>query len=254
MSIGDGYLKIAHRGASGTAPEHTRPAFMRALELGADMIEMDIQLSRDGYLVVFHDETLERTSNGQGAVREHTLADLKALDTGSWFGEAFAGEPLMTLEEVVELVGRKAMLNLEIKSPPGDWSNVALKTIAVLTYAGILGTTVVSCFEMQALQKVREISPSARIGVLWHDPEWEGAWRWARELAAWSFHPWAKVVTAEGVRQAHQHGLRVLTWTVNEPEEIERVLSMGVDGVMGDFPERFLQVRARQAKVGANPS
>lgn len=238
-------LKIGHRGASGTTPELTRAAFLRALELGVDMIEIDIQLTKDGYLVVIHDHELERTTNGRGAVRDHTLAELKQLDAGAWFDQSFAGETILTLEEVIEIVGRRAMLNVEVKSPPGDWSNTALKTVAVLTHAGILGTTVLSCFQMQALEKVRELSPAARIGVLWHQPEFDDAWRWARELAAWSFHPWSKVLTAEGVAEAHQRGLRVLTWTVNDPEEIGQVAAMGVDGIMSDFPERLLQAGRR---------
>jgi glycerophosphoryl diester phosphodiesterase len=209
------------------------------------MIEFDIQLTKDGYLVVIHDHELERTTNGSGAVRDHTLAELKQLDAGAWFDQSFAGETILTLEEVIEIVGRRAMLNVEVKSPPGDWSNTALKTVAVLTHAGILGTTVLSCFQMQALEKVRELSPAARIGVLWHQPEFDDAWRWARELAAWSFHPWSKVLTAEGVAEAHQRGLRVLTWTVNDPEEIGQVAAMGVDGIMSDFPERLLHVGRR---------
>lgn len=238
-------LKIGHRGAPGTTPELTRAAFLRALELGVDMIELDIQLTKDGYLVVIHDHELERTTNGSGAVRDHTLAELKQLDAGAWFDQSFVGETILTLEEVIEIVGRRAMLNVEVKSPPGDWSSTALKTVAVLTHAGILGTTVLSCFQMQALEKVRELSPAARIGVLWHQPEFDDAWRWARELAAWSFHPWSKVLTAEGVAEAHQRGLRVLTWTVNDPEEIGQVAAMGVDGIMSDFPERLLHVGRR---------
>ena len=239
-------LKIAHRGASGTTPELTRAAFLRALELGADMIELDVQLTKDGYLVVIHDHELQRTANAPGHVREQTLAELKQLDVGSWFDVRFRGEGILSLEEVIEIVGRRAMLNVEIKSPPGDWSSTALKTVAVLTHAGILGTTVISCFEMQALLRVRELSPAARLGVLWHQPDFEEAWRWARELAAWSFHPWCKVLAEDGVAQAHQRGLRVLTWTVNDPEEIEQMADIGVDGIMSDFPERLLQAGRRE--------
>lgn len=243
MPAAGSLLKIGHRGASGTAPELTRPAFLRALELGVDMIELDIQLTKDGYLVVVHDHDLQRVAGTVGEVRERTLAELKQLDFGAWFGEAFKGEPILTLEEVIEIVGRRAMLNVEIKSPPGDWSNTALKTVAVLTHAGILGTTVLSCFQMQALQKVRELSPAARIGVLWHQPDFDEAWRWAKDLAAWSFHPWCKILQAEGVAEAHARGLRVLTWTVNDPEEIAQMAEIGVDGIMSDFPERLLHVK-----------
>lgn len=240
-------LKIGHRGASGTTPELTRVAFLRALELGVDMVEFDIHLTKDGYLIVIHDHDLQRTTNGTGAVREHTLAEIKQLEAGSWFDPRFKGEAVLTLEEVIEIIGRRALLNVEIKSPPGDWSGTALKTVAVLTHCGLLGTTVISSFEMQALQKVRELSPAARLGVLWHQPDFEDAWSWAHQLAAWSFHPWSKVLTAEGVEEAHRRGLRVLTWTVNDPEEIEQMVGMGVDGIISDFPERLLHTGRRAA-------
>jgi glycerophosphoryl diester phosphodiesterase len=235
-------LKIAHRGASGTTPELTRAAFLRALELGADMIELDVQLTKDGYLVVIHDHELMRTTGAPGLVREHTLAELKQFDTGAWFDARFKGEGILTLEDVIDVVGRRAMLNVEIKSPPGDWSSTALKTVAVLTHAGILGTTVISCFEMPALQRVRELSPAARLGVLWHQPDFTEAWAWAHELAAWSFHPWSKILAEDGVAEAHRRGLRVLTWTVNDPAEIAQMAAIGVDGIMSDFPERLLQL------------
>jgi glycerophosphoryl diester phosphodiesterase len=236
-------LKIAHRGAAGTAPELTRAAFLRALELGVDMIELDIQLTKDGYLVVIHDHDLLRTTGTAGAVRDHPLAEIKQLDSGAWFDPRFRGEKILTLEEVVQLVGRRAMLNVEIKSPPGDWSNTALKTVAILTHAGILGTTVISCFQMPALQKVRELSPAARLGVLWHEPDLDEAWRWAHELAAWAVHPWSKIVAEDVVGEAHRRGLRVLTWTVNDPDEIEQMVGLGVDGIISDFPERLLHAR-----------
>jgi len=175
------------------------------------------------------------------------LAELKQLDTGAWFDVRYSGETILTLEEVIEIVGRRAMLNVEIKSPPGDWSSTALKTVAVLSHSGILGTSVISCFEMPALQKVRELSPAARLGVLWHQPDFAEAWTWAHELAAWSFHPWSKVLAEDGVAEAHRRGLRVLTWTVNDPDEIEQMAAIGVDGIMSDFPERLLQLGRRSA-------
>lgn len=209
------------------------------------MIELDVQLTKDGYLVVIHDHELMRTTGAPGQVREKSLAELKQLDSGSWFDVRFQGENILTLEEVIEIVGRRAMLNVEIKSPPGDWGSTALKTVAVLSHSGILGTSVISCFEMQALQKVREVSPAARLGVLWHQPDFTEAWKWAQELAAWSFHPWSKILAEDGVAEAHKRGLRVLTWTVNDPDEIDQMASIGVDGIMSDFPERLLQLGRR---------
>ncbi len=212
------------------------------------MIELDVRLTRDGHLVAFHDPELERTTDGKGPVREHTLAELKRLDAGAWFHARFRGEEILTLEEVVQLVGRRAILNVEVKSAPSEWRATALRTAAVLAHAGILGTTVISCFELGALRKVREVVPAARLGILWQREEWEEAWKWSRELAAWSLHPWFPLVSEAVVRQAHARGMRVFPWTVNEPGDIARLADLGVDGIITDFPERVSKaVRARAA-------
>ncbi|GIW42135.1 MAG: glycerophosphoryl diester phosphodiesterase [Candidatus Binatia bacterium] len=234
-----GFFRVAHRGASGSAPELTRAAFERALELGVDMIELDVRLSADSVPVVFHDDDLRRTTNGRGRVRERTVAELRELDAGSWFGPAYRGERILTLEEVVELVGRRALLNVELKGDPPEWKTLALRTLAVLARAGIVGTTVISCFDPEALAKVREFSPGARIGLLWNEPDFGGAWPWAKRLAAWSIHPRAGLVTERIVREAHARGLRVLAWTVNDVGEMARLVEWGVDGIMTDYPERF---------------
>src|SRR5436309_8381837 len=121
MSARSRLMRIAHRGASGHCPENTRAAFLRAIELGADMVELDCQITRDGAVVVIHDETLVRTTNGRGRVRDHTLKEIKRLDAGSWFRREFAGEEVLTLEEAVAILRGRVQLNLEIKGvdPPG---------------------------------------------------------------------------------------------------------------------------------------
>ena len=233
------WLRIAHRGASGAAPELTRAAFARALEIGVDMIELDVQLTRDEQLVVLHDATLERTTDGRGAVAAHTLAELKQLDAGSWFAPAFAGERVLSLQDVFDLVGTRARLNVEIKAPAAEWAVLVPNLLATLARYQAIESTVVSCFEPDALGAVRGCSDRARLGVLWSHAQFDEAWRWAAEVHAVALHPLWLLASAEVTGAAHARGLDVLVWTVNDPAAMRALLVHGVDGIMSDFPERF---------------
>jgi glycerophosphoryl diester phosphodiesterase len=243
------WLRIAHRGASGTAPEHTRAAFVRALELGADMIELDVQLTRDEQLVVLHDRDLERTTNGRGAVREHTLAEIKALDAGSWFGPQFAGETVLSLPEVLVLVGTAARLNLEVKAPRADWPVLAPRLIGTLGRHQAIESTIISCFEPEALSAVRERSDRARLGLLWEHTSFDDAWRWTEQLHTVSIHPLWLLISSDLVRAAHVRHLDVLTWTVNEIAAMQVLIEQGVDGIISDFPERLRVVQTASDTV-----
>ncbi|HUI24456.1 MAG TPA: glycerophosphodiester phosphodiesterase family protein [Candidatus Kryptonia bacterium] len=242
-TVSDSFLVIGHRGAAGLAPEHTRPSFERALALAVDMIELDVQLTRDHQLVVMHDRELGRTATASGPVREWSLAELKRLDTGAWFGEEFRGEGVLTLEEVFEVLGGRVPLNVEIKSPEPDWEATARQLAAVLTRAGQLAATVVSSFEMGALAAVRAEMPAVQVGVLWQSLDLNLARDWMSRLNATSFHPFCGLVSEDVVRSAHQRGRRVYTWTVNDDYEIARVAAAGVDGIISDFPDRVLALR-----------
>jgi len=241
------WMRIAHRGASGTAPEHTRAAFARALDLDVDMIELDVQLTRDGHLVVLHDEGLERTTNGHGAVREHTLSEIKTLDAGIWFGPQFMGERVLTLSEVLELVGSAARLNVEVKAPCADWPALAPQLIDTLERYQALESTIISCFQPEALLVVREYSNRARLGLLWQNATFDDAWRWVDVLAAVSIHPLWLFVTVNMVRAARARALQVLTWTVNDIGIMKHLVEQGVDGIISDFPERL---RVAQGMTG----
>jgi glycerophosphoryl diester phosphodiesterase len=236
------WLRIAHRGASGSAPEHTPAAFERALQIGVDMIELDVQLSRDDQLVVIHDDQLQRTTSGHGAVREHEWEALRSLDAGAWFDPAFAGQRLLRLQEVIELVDGRVGLNVEIKSAAADWPIVAGRLVRLLQERQLLETTVVSSFAAGALASVRALSNAVRLGVLWHDPECARAWSLASEVRAYSFHPHWAIARAEVLAQARRRGLRVFAWTVNEPAVMTQLLEFGVNGIMSDHPERFAEV------------
>jgi len=232
-------LRIAHRGAAGTRPELTLPAFARALELDVDMIELDVQLTRDGQLVVLHDRQLGRTVAATGAVRERTLAELQGLDAGTWFDARWAAARVPSLDEVLALTAGRAELNVEIKSPPPDWDATAEALLALLEQRGRLGGTIISSFDIGGLAAVRAGSPAARLGVLWHNAELEPMWRAAAALAADAVHPHWGLVDAALIAAARAQRRRVIVWTVNDPDAIAAMAEIGVDGIISDFPERL---------------
>jgi len=235
-----GWLKIAHRGAAGTRPELTRPAFERAVEIGVDMIELDVQLTADQALVVLHDRELGRTVRAEGEVRARTLAELCQLDAGAWFALEYAGARVPSLDEVLDLTAGKAALNVEIKSPAPDWDATARVLIDLLTAKGRLDSTVISSFEMGALRAVRERSKAARIGVLWDTVDLDPMWLLAEGLDARSVHPHWALVDAAVIEQARACGRAVIVWTVNEPTAIAHLAELGVDGIISDYPERLV--------------
>ena len=156
-------LVVGHRGASGRAPENTLAAFEEAIALGVDAIELDVHLSRDGHLVVIHDQNLARTTNGRGLVHERSLSELQALDAGSGFGAAFAGERVPSFEEVLVRIGRRVPLQVEIK---GRTDGVAEATIAALRAHGLLDSTLMTSFLLDRLPLVRALAPKVQIGAL----------------------------------------------------------------------------------------
>lgn len=237
------FIRIAHRGSSGTSPENTRTAFEKAIEAGVDMIEMDCQLSQDGHVVVIHDECLDRTAGVKGLVREKTLKQLKRLDVGTWFQSSFKGERILTLEEVMEIVVDKVDLNLEIKHIPAGSYGIELKILFVINYYNYLERSILSSFDYRSLSRVRELAPKARIGVLYDTETREDPFEKAGELEAYSLHVQKELLTPELLEKARRMGLSTFVWTVNEVAEMEEFLSMGVQGIISDFPEKFWKVR-----------
>ncbi len=246
------FLGIAHRGASGRAPENTHAAFAAALNLGAEAIELDCQLSSDGELVVIHDETLERTTDGRGPVGERALADLLRLDAGAWFGAEFRGERIPRLADVLAQVRDRVTLNVEIKSAR-DIGTIERK-LAALVAAERAGEWVVfSSFHPEALRHLRDAAPSARLGVLCDRDPAAGGLALAVELKAEFLIPGRRWIDAAIVDAAHERGLDVWVWTVNEPGEMRRLMALGVDALFSDYPERFAALAASSASVPPAP-
>jgi glycerophosphoryl diester phosphodiesterase len=239
------FLRIAHRGASGSFPENTRLAVEKAIEAHADMIELDCQLSSDGHVVIFHDERLVRITGAGGIVNRMTLEQLKRLDAGGWRKAAFKGEQIPTLEEVVALVGGEADLCLDIKQYPGSPPGIELKLLFILSHYDYLDRTIFSSFDYGCLRRVRELAPEARLGVIYDSSTEENPFMVAAEIGAVSLHVQKELATREFLQSSWEVGLDAFVWTINELREMEAFASSGVQGIMSDFPELFWRLEKR---------
>jgi glycerophosphoryl diester phosphodiesterase len=200
------------------------------------MVELDVQRTRDGAVVVVHDWTLDRTTDGSGAVRDRALAEIERLDAGAWFAPAFRGERVPTLAAVLAAV--PVAVNVELK-PVGD-DGLEAAALAVVERAGALERVVFSSFDGTALERLRRRSGSAAIAVLWEDRPLPEGIALAERVGARALHVRKDAVTRESVDRAARAGLPVRAWTVNDPGESRRLRAAGVDGIFTDFPERFL--------------
>ena len=236
---------FAHRGARGHAPENTLLAFDLAFDLGADAVECDVRQSRDGRLVVIHDDTLDRTTNGKGPVAGKSFVELRALDAGR---SRRIPQAIPALEEVLELVRRRdGWINLEIKGHSIEESvatAVALEPVLRALPEARRSRVLVSSFEHPAIVHLKECLPWLRLGALFGS-EWRGQDLVAPALAlgAEAIHPEAGLLTEESVIAAHQAGLRVNVWTANSWARIRRLLRWRVDGIFSDLPERVVILR-----------
>jgi len=232
---------IAHRGASAVAPENTMAAFRRAVELGADCIETDLHLSRDGRLVILHDATLNRTTNGEGPVKNLTLAELRELDAGRWFSQQFAGERLPTIEELLDFAGQVDLsLYLEIKGGAGY--GVERAVISALRGRKESKASVVLCFDASVLDRIHQLDRLVMTGLLFEsDPE--AMVREAVRVGARQIAPRGDCITPELIADAHRRGLKLVAWTVNEPTQMRALAAAGIDGIITNHPDRLSAVR-----------
>lgn len=240
-------LNIAHRGASRAAPANTLAAFERALALGADGVEFDVRLSADGVPVVIHDATVDVTTDGRGPVSGLTLMELKALDAGAWFDPAFAGERIPTLAEVLDALGGRCLLNIELKSTSLPDHGLEQAVAALLPLFDIPpAELLVSSFNPLSLRRFTRRAPTIPVGLL-HAPNLPLPLRRAW-LAGWvphqARHPEHTMVDVAYVARAHRRGYRVHPWTVDEPGEMRRLIELGVDAIITNVPDVLRRVLA----------
>jgi glycerophosphoryl diester phosphodiesterase len=236
-------LMIAHRGASGYAPENTMAAFRRAFAQGVTFIETDLQLSRDSHFVAIHDDTVDRTTNGHGKVHDMTLAELRKLDAGSWMGSEFSAERIPTLQEVLEFAKKNdVVFYLELK-PSGSWGGEHV-LISAMRDSGEIARSVVISFDPGILTNLRNIEPTLMTGLL-YDGQIERPLDKAVEIGARQVAVRGELVTPNLLVEARKKDLQVVCWTVNHPAHIRQLSAAGVDGIMSDYPDRLLATVSR---------
>lgn len=238
-------LLIGHRGASGHAPENTLAAFRKAVSLGVGFIETDLQLTRDARFVAIHDDTVDRTTNGHGAVHDLTLDALRKLDAGSWFGSEYAGERIPTLEEILEFSKKNdVVFYLELK-PGGSWGGEHA-LIGALRESGEIARTVVISFDGAILEAVRKIEPTLMTGLL-YDGQLADPLDKAVEIGARQVAVRGDLVTPAMLVQARSRDLQVVAWTVNHGAHIRLLMDAGVDGIMSDYPDRLVAANKKNS-------
>ncbi|MCM3781635.1 glycerophosphodiester phosphodiesterase [Neobacillus mesonae] len=234
---------IAHRGAAGEAPENTLASFELGLEQGCDAFELDIHLSKDGEIVVIHDYTIDRTTDGTGAVQDLTLDELRKWDAGSWFDAKYTGQRIPTLREVFELAPKDLIINVEIKG--GLDAGIEQKLVSLMREYDRIETVVVSSFHFDSLQRLQDLNSSIKLGLLYHqDFQHHEHLPAAVGVDTYSLHPYFKQLTTSKLAAALENGLQVYPWTVNEAEDMKRMIELGSSGIITDYPGRLKQVLA----------
>jgi len=239
-------LRVGHRGAKGHAPENTFASFNLAVQMGVSAVETDVHLSHDGELVLIHDHTVDRTTNGHGFVKDLTLAELKGLDAGAWFDARqsapglprFAGERIPTLAELLVWAKGRVAVAIEIKNGPIYYPGIAAKVIRLLREHDMMGEAILISFDHFVLREAKMIAPDVSTGILYAarlvDPV--GA---AHAAGASAVHPNWAFVTPDLVETVHAAGLAISPWCPNDAPTLRALAAMGVDSIGTDYPELF---------------
>ena len=234
---------IAHRGASSYAPENTFAAFDLALEMGVQHLELDVQFTSDGHIVVIHDSNVDRTTTGSGPVTSHTLAALRELDAGSWFGPQFAGERIPTFDEVLARYKGRAHIHTEIK---GQSVGLSERTADLIRKHGMEEHVTITSFQSKRLEEMRAYAPELPLGWLVREVS-DSVIAQARGMAVTQFCPRGDAITAELVRRLHDEGFNVRAWAVSTEEIMQHVVRAGADGMTVNFPDKLLAyLRSRE--------
>lgn len=235
---------IAHRGASGYAPENTFAAMKKAHELGATWVEFDVMLTKDGEAVVIHDEDLQRTTNGRGKVSDYTLAELEKLDAGSWFAPEFSGERIPELAKMLDYLQQLHIgINLEIKPTPGQEVATAKKIADILASHWLAGLPLlISSFSLATLEAFKKLAPNYPIGLLMKN--WNDNWQTAADsLGSYSVHLKQQLLNQRRIEAIKNTDYQLLSYTINDPFRANQLWQWGVDSVFSDFADKILARR-----------
>ncbi|MGB9680131.1 MAG: glycerophosphodiester phosphodiesterase [Thermoanaerobacteraceae bacterium] len=233
-------LVIGHRGDAKNFPENTLKSFQRVLELGADGIELDVQLTKDGHLVVIHDEKVDRTTDGIGFVKDFTLKEIKRLDAGIKFNKKYIGEKIPTLSEVFELIGNKDFLvDIEIKSGIVLYPGIEEKLVKLIYDFDFQDRVLISSFNHYSLRDLKNIAPELKIGLLYECGIVE-PWNMAKIMNAYSINPFYFNIIPEVIEGCKRNNIKLFPWTVDIKEDMLKMINAGVDAIITNDPETLI--------------
>jgi glycerophosphoryl diester phosphodiesterase len=239
---------IAHRGASGNAPENTLAAFKLALENHVDFIEIDVHLSKDSVPVVIHDNTLNRTTNGKGLVFEHELKQLKKLDAGSWFSKTHQGEKIPTLEEVINLTKGKCKLLIEIKHGSNRYPNIEELTLQIIHKLQVQNQCIIQSFDEDVIANLKKLKCSVEVHKLIEGDFPVKLYNIYSSInhktkkgkaSIGAINPNQSSVNQKFIKNIHKQKKKTFIWTVNDQKDMMRMIKMGVDGIITNYPEKL---------------
>lgn len=231
----------AHRGASGTAPENTAIAIEQAITSGAEYVEIDVQETRDGRIVLLHDEDLKRTTGFKKNIRETNFSELADLEAGSWFDERFRGEKIPALEQIIELCRGRILLNIELKFN-GSQEMLAERVVTIVRNANAEDSVLITSFELPLIDKVKLLTTQIKTGLIFYFmPSYDIM---NMQHPVLSVHK--RNVTKRFLKKTHSHGKEVHVWTVNDEEDMHQLLELKVDNIITNFPGTLYAIRAEK--------
>jgi glycerophosphoryl diester phosphodiesterase len=229
---------VAHRGASGYAPENTLSAMKKAIEMKSYMSELDVQETADGEIILLHDKSLKRTTGVDKNIWEMNYADLKGLDVGSWYSADYKNEPIPTLQEVISLVKGKMKLNIELKANKHE-KKLAERSLKIVEDNNFLDQVVFTSFKFDEIRKIREINKDAKVGYIFGQlPEDVDVFTEDIHLLSVNY----KTVDENFMKMAKASGKEVAVWTVNKKEDMERMIKLGVNEIITNYPDRLVEL------------
>ena len=246
----DDFMLIAHRGASGYAPENTIPALLKAIESGANYLEIDVHQSSDNQIVVIHDYDIDRTTNGTGYVKEMSIAELKQFDAGSWFDPVFAGTTIPTLQEVINILVPNVKLIIKVKGSSEDYPGIEEKIISIVNQYQVESQVILKSFSIDVLNTFKILAPEIpRLYVFvlhlsalnFTIDKWinfTDIYENPSKAQYFQAHRW--FINKSVIENAHANSIKIIAWNVNTEEEVESMLELGVDGIETDYPDRVL--------------
>lgn len=239
-------LTIAHRGFSSRYPENTMIAFKKAYEAGADGVELDVRMTKDGEAVIFHDETIDRMTDGTGKVNEFTLSELKSFPITHPLQEGIEQQYIPTLKDYLTWASDKPLLsNIELKSKDEIEDGLEMQVVSIIRMFGVDKSIIISSFNAKYIQRVRRFMPSLKTGLLLHDCN-EEIIQMASELGVEYIHLKKVTLNPTNILLAKAFGLLINTWTVNEMDDLKVANGLGVNGIITDYPDRLKAIHYRQ--------